>query len=152
MKMKDITGMRFGRLVVIEPTNKRKNNEVLWLCKCDCGNEKITIGNSLRNGKTKSCGCLNRDNIAKAKARQKHSMCTCCGSDKYYAKGYCISCYFKSRRGTLRTDIKKDSIEALLEFINTKESVAYLENCIDEKNEIISLKSSLEKGGYFYEM
>jgi len=33
----------------------------MWLCRCECGNERIVLGKCLRNGHTQSCGCLNRD-------------------------------------------------------------------------------------------
>ena len=35
-----------------------KDNNSRWVCKCDCGNEAIIGGNKLKNGHTKSCGCL----------------------------------------------------------------------------------------------
>lgn len=53
----DLTGMRFGRLVVIREAG-RKNGHVAWLCRCDCGKEVVVSGDSLRNGRTQSCGCL----------------------------------------------------------------------------------------------
>lgn len=59
-KLIDIKGQRFGRLVVVERVkNKWKNHGSYWLCKCDCGKEKIVESHNLRNGSTKSCGCLN---------------------------------------------------------------------------------------------
>lgn len=54
----DITGQRFGLLEAIEPTDQRNNNKVVWKCKCDCGNICYVSGTRLRNGDTKSCGCL----------------------------------------------------------------------------------------------
>lgn len=55
----DITGLRFGRLVVIKEMPGRVNNwQINWLCKCDCGKEKVITGNRLKNGHTKSCGCF----------------------------------------------------------------------------------------------
>jgi len=54
---KDLTGQRFGKLVVIEDTDKRKG-DVIWLCRCDCGNfTKVKTGD-LKSGGTQSCGCL----------------------------------------------------------------------------------------------
>lgn len=55
----DLTGQNFGKLTVIKymglhPT--RKNSQ--WLCKCECGNEKITTTADLKKGITTSCGCL----------------------------------------------------------------------------------------------
>jgi hypothetical protein len=60
-KLKDLTGMTFGRLTVIERAGSYKNGNVTWLCKCDCGCEKVIIGRSLISGITKSCGCLMKD-------------------------------------------------------------------------------------------
>lgn len=60
-KYKDITGQRFGKLVVNSDGKKKSNGDkrgLLWLCKCDCGNEVWVSGASLRTGNTKSCGCL----------------------------------------------------------------------------------------------
>lgn len=56
-KFLDLTGQRFGRLVVIEETDKRANKSVVWKCKCDCGNEYEVSSKNLRTGSTKSCGC-----------------------------------------------------------------------------------------------
>lgn len=61
----DLTGVRFGRLVVkdrdndyISPTGK---HHVKWLCQCDCGNEISVDVCQLNSGKTKSCGCLKNE-------------------------------------------------------------------------------------------
>jgi hypothetical protein len=57
MKRIDLTGQRFGRLTVIRYDHS-EHDGVHWLCKCDCGNEKVAAGYSLRSGQTRSCGCL----------------------------------------------------------------------------------------------
>ena len=54
----DISGERFGKLLVIERVDKHVQREAMWKCICDCGKEKIARGSSLRGGNTKSCGCL----------------------------------------------------------------------------------------------
>lgn len=55
---KDLTGMRFGRLVAVEPTDQRgKSGGTIWKCKCDCGNEALAISTQLTQGYKKSCGC-----------------------------------------------------------------------------------------------
>ena len=59
-KLIDLTGKRFGRLLVVEKSES-KNGYAAWLCRCDCGNEKIISGNELRKGKAKSCGCLRKE-------------------------------------------------------------------------------------------
>lgn len=55
----DIRGRRFGHLTAVEPTDLREptNCVVKWLCVCDCGNIHVVNGNSLRSGRTRSCGC-----------------------------------------------------------------------------------------------
>lgn len=58
INMIDLTGQRFGRLVAIEPTEKRKGSSVVWRCRCDCGNSCDVSSYLLRSGNTRSCGCL----------------------------------------------------------------------------------------------
>lgn len=53
-------GAKFDRLTLIKEVEKGK-----WLCKCDCGNEKIVASNHIGTNHTKSCGCLNREIITK---------------------------------------------------------------------------------------
>lgn len=57
----DLTGQRFGRLVVNKHVGKNKHGKYIWLCKCDCGKEKVVIGSNLKNGNTKSCGCITKE-------------------------------------------------------------------------------------------
>lgn len=54
----DLTGQRFGKLTVIKESAERKGGRVCWECQCDCGNVVVVKGLSLKNGDTKSCGCL----------------------------------------------------------------------------------------------
>ncbi len=53
----NLTGTRFGKLVVLERVGT-KNNMALWACQCDCGNKHDVAGPYLARGDTKSCGCL----------------------------------------------------------------------------------------------
>lgn len=57
----DRTGQRFGRLVVLKYTGKIGRSLAKWLCRCDCGKTPVVLGEYLRSGHTKSCGCLKRD-------------------------------------------------------------------------------------------
>lgn len=75
----DLVGQRFGKLTVVEylyskgdrSTNNRPGR--MWLCKCDCGGEKIASSYDLRKGNITSCGCLWQDTIKKAQeANLKH--------------------------------------------------------------------------------
>lgn len=63
MSKLNLVGQRFGRLVVLEEVGSDKRGHILWLCKCDCGNEKVTRGERLRAGVTKSCGCFNKERV-----------------------------------------------------------------------------------------
>jgi len=62
----DLTGRRFGRLIVLHDTGERKNRCVAWHCKCDCGNEVDVRGDNLTSGNTTSCGCYNRERVVEA--------------------------------------------------------------------------------------
>lgn len=57
----DLKGQKFGRLTVLERAENTKANKSKWLCKCDCGNLRKVVGSNLKNGMTKSCGCLERE-------------------------------------------------------------------------------------------
>ncbi|MGG0718677.1 hypothetical protein ABE096_13930 [Robertmurraya massiliosenegalensis] len=59
-RVSDLTGNRFGRLLVIKRVeNIDKGSR--WLCKCDCGNEKVIRRTHLMSGNTKSCGCFSKE-------------------------------------------------------------------------------------------
>lgn len=63
----DLTGQKYGILTVIEKSEKRVTpkgrNVYMWRCLCDCGNETIVSTSALRNGQTKSCGCLQKERV-----------------------------------------------------------------------------------------
>ena len=61
-KLIDLIGRKFGKLTVIKKVESNSLGRAMWLCKCDCGNEVIVQGTCLRNGNTKSCGCLRIEN------------------------------------------------------------------------------------------
>lgn len=64
MKLIDLRGKRFGRLVVLNRTDNilRSDGKEIpaWLCLCDCGNLARVAGIALRSGNTTSCGCKNK--------------------------------------------------------------------------------------------
>ncbi len=62
--IKDLTGQKFGKLTVINDSKIRKNNKVIWNCRCDCGNIVQVRGNDLKNGKILSCGCIKQSYYA----------------------------------------------------------------------------------------
>lgn len=63
-RFKDRTGDRHGRLIVISHAGKDHRNKHLWLCLCDCGNEKVVVSDNLSSGKSNSCGCLKTEFLA----------------------------------------------------------------------------------------
>jgi hypothetical protein len=55
----DLTNKIFNRLTVLKDTGKRnKCGHIIWECLCECGNITEVESHSLKNGNTKSCGCL----------------------------------------------------------------------------------------------
>lgn len=58
---KNCIGMVFGRLTVISPAPSSKCGNSRWKCLCRCGTETIVGGRELRNGKTISCGCYQKE-------------------------------------------------------------------------------------------
>ena len=62
--LEDLSGRRYGRLVVIECVGSKKFQKRLWKCLCDCGKECVVISGHLKSGNTKSCGCLNKEAIS----------------------------------------------------------------------------------------
>lgn len=79
----DLTGKRFGRLVVVEKTDQREKKYIVWRCRCDCGNEVLASTRSLKRGTVKNCGCVEkkdarRGNIAEDLTGQKFGHLTVC--------------------------------------------------------------------------
>ncbi len=66
-------GERFGRLLVLERSGTSKWGDIIFRCRCDCGNETRSWGSTLRDGTAKSCGCLNREKIAHSVTRHGNS-------------------------------------------------------------------------------
>jgi hypothetical protein len=57
----DITGRTFGRLYVVDRAGTDSHGRTLWRCVCSCGTHKIAASTRLRNGHTRSCGCMQRE-------------------------------------------------------------------------------------------
>lgn len=60
-KLIDLTGNRYGRLVVLKRAYCENKYGTHWLCKCDCGNEVVVNGDNLKRGRTKSCKCFQQE-------------------------------------------------------------------------------------------
>lgn len=85
----DISGRRFGKLVAVEPVEKRSGGSVVWRCRCDCGQENEYPVKTLLDGKAQSCGCLKRENDALQRTL-------------HYIDGTCVE--FLENMGRLRSD------------------------------------------------
>ena len=86
----DLTGTRVGRLTVIK---RGTGSRTKFLCRCDCGKEKVIDSSSLRNQTTRSCGCLNSEIVKKR--NYKHGEITHHSMTKEYRawlhmKGRCV--------------------------------------------------------------
>lgn len=58
MRFEDQTGKRFGHLVALKRVKNGKDGGTMYLCKCDCGNEKVVRSKHLKSGAIDNCGCL----------------------------------------------------------------------------------------------
>jgi hypothetical protein len=61
----DLIGKRFGRLVVLKFDGLKNGCRSMWKCICDCGDISIIDANSLKEGSSKSCGCLQKELVVK---------------------------------------------------------------------------------------
>lgn len=62
-------GDKYGRLTVVELAGRDKGGGLLYLCKCDCGNEKIVVKGNLVSGRTKSCGCFLKEETSRRRKK-----------------------------------------------------------------------------------
>lgn len=108
----DITGQRFGKLVVIKEADFRNdyNNNAYWECKCDCGNTTIVNGSSLRLGITSSCGCL----ASKGELKINELLNSAC--IKYKSQKTFSTCKFSDTNKLARFDFYIEKENYLIEF------------------------------------
>lgn len=72
MAAKDLTGQRFGRLLVTGAAPPGASGP-RWACACDCGQHKTVLQGSLRCGETRSCGCLRREVVRERMTKHGHA-------------------------------------------------------------------------------
>lgn len=65
-----LVGERYGRLTVVELDHVEKSRRY-WRCQCDCGNTTVVREGNLKNGITKSCGCLRKESVEHQKVKTK---------------------------------------------------------------------------------
>jgi len=76
--LKDLTGQRFGRLVVLARDMNLSDGQARWRCRCDCGKETRTSGGNLRRKATLSCGCMSHE-----KFKTRVTLHGKCGTPEY---------------------------------------------------------------------
>lgn len=69
----NMIGKKFNKLIVLEECKERKDRRKVYKCICECGNIVNVIGKNLRNGNTKSCGCLKHDTKPNFKHGKRHT-------------------------------------------------------------------------------
>jgi hypothetical protein len=130
----DLTGKRFGWLLVIKEIGRNKSEKILWLCKCRCGKEKVIDGGSLRNGDTVSCSCKKSSTHRKTKTKEYRIWADMiqrchnpkCGNYKYYGL-----------RGIKVCDEWRDSFEVFLKDMGKRPSVRHSIDRIDVNIEYV---------------
>lgn len=108
----DLTNQKFGKLTVIKRFEENFRNRPQWLCQCDCGNLKIVPGEYLRQGYTKSCGCLTSEGERIIESILKEEKVD-------YKKQFVFDDLLSSKKHPLRFDFaifKEDKISYLIEF------------------------------------
>lgn len=119
--MKTLVGMKFGRLIVFS-FSRRDKSIYFWNCRCDCGNEKEVRADSLKSGRSQSCGCLRKERVIETQTKHNNTK----GHNKtpeYNSwaamKARCYNQNFKQfpdygGRGVIVCDRWKDSFEDFL--------------------------------------
>ena len=84
-KLKNLIGMQFGRLTVLERADNAKDGSSRWLCQCNCEehNTGIVSGRNLNSGHTKSCGCIRKEITQNLRPFNKYDL-----DSKEYGIGY----------------------------------------------------------------
>jgi hypothetical protein len=70
-QLHDLIGIRFSRLVVEKRITNDKHGTTRWKCRCDCGKKKDALASMLKLGKTRSCGCLTREECDQRRAARR---------------------------------------------------------------------------------
>ena len=80
----NLTGQRFGRLIVLDLNTKRSpKRDKRWNCLCDCGKSVVVATASLKGNLTRSCGCLQRDLLS-----ERNSLPDGIAQMRHILKGY----------------------------------------------------------------
>lgn len=112
----DLTGQKYGRLLILSREPNGRNGKIRYLCQCDCGSTPLTVfAGLLRAGSTQSCGCLHKERTSAARKKHGHTVEDTKGSTEYKTwlqiKQRCYNknskCYY--RYGGANPPIKMDA-------------------------------------------
>lgn len=70
-KTEDLTGRRFGHLIVVEKMKERQDRYCLWRCRCDCGGEVCVNTKRLKRGTVTNCGCIPKSTARNGAKREE---------------------------------------------------------------------------------
>ena len=153
-KTDNLVGQTFGRLTVIERVENNKDGQAMWKCVCGCGKEVVVSGKNLKNGNTKSCGCLKKEHryddisgkrygylevlsLAYIEDKKVYWNCLChnCGNEKIVRgesmkNGKIISCgcLTPSHNGSQVENEIKEFVEELMNMKRTETTFSLVEN------------------------
>jgi hypothetical protein len=146
MKKINLVGENFGKLLVIEEKGINKWGNSLFLCRCDCGGQKVIPSANLREGRTKSCGCMSSKhrigflNFSHGFSRKGHpesfynrfmtikARCNNPKTKKYLAYGgRGIKCLWKSFED-FRDDMYESYLAHVKEFGEKQTSIERIDN------------------------
>jgi hypothetical protein len=140
MRIKDLIGQRFGRLVVTEYIGRRDYGQngqrcTQWECRCDCGNTHVAVASDLKKGSTRSCGCFR--SVASRERRLRHGHTVGNGPTPEYrayigAKGRCqpnsLDSQYYAKRGI---EFRFNSFEDFLGELGPRPDSNYTVDRID---------------------
>jgi len=133
--LNDLTGRRFGRLLVICRDTNNKPGKVKFVCRCDCGNTKSVSSSLMTRGKAISCGCYRKERLtthgASRRGRVRPEFKTWCGmKDRCLNHNSRLYAYYGGRGITIHPTWVKD-FSAFLSSVGERPSPSHSLDRID---------------------
>ena len=116
MKLRDLTGQKFGRWTVMYRAVEKCGRRTYWHCVCDCGQEKDVMADNLTAGKSTSCGCITREKTSESNRTHGDS------KSKLYGVWCNIKCRCLNKNSKQYSDYGKRGILLCDEWANSYEA------------------------------